>query len=342
MIEIDEAIIKKVIFHTIGGENDQSGLSNAEYRLEDTEQEEIFKRIFLKPFVSQVSTYEFRHEIDLELNPLFKLSQSIFNNEDFVQKSRDIHTHLKTASRHPNIKDGDLFIIQYDDIKIKDEVYEALGIYKIESKESYIETINTESGPYGLDFRKGIGPRKLDKACLIICSEVPYTLLIIDNGANETEYWKNDFISVGLKNDHMNNTNQILSMTKSFVVDQYPTEYETTKADQIDLLNRSVKYFKTHDSFDKKEFEKTVLQDEGVIASFRNFDKTFKEENAIDFGDNFEISKEVVKKQSKVFKSVLKLDKNFHVYIHGDRDMIEQGVDRDGRRYYKLYFEEET
>jgi hypothetical protein len=30
------------------------------------------------------------------------------------------------------------------------------------------------------------------------------------------------------------------------------------------------------------------------------------------------------------------------VYVHGDRDMIERGVDEEGRNYYKLFFEEET
>ena len=50
---------------------------------------------------------------------------------------------------------------------------------------------------------------------------------------------------------------------------------------------------------------------------------------------------QAVKKQARVFKSVLKLDKNFHIYIHGNRELIEQGVEKDGRKFYKLYFESE-
>jgi hypothetical protein len=49
-----------------------------------------------------------------------------------------------------------------------------------------------------------------------------------------------------------------------------------------------------------------------------------------------------VKKQSRVFKSVLKLDRNFHIYIHGDKDLIERGVEKDGRKYYKIYYREES
>ena len=58
---------------------------------------------------------------------------------------------------------------------------------------------------------------------------------------------------------------------------------------------------------------------------------------------SFEISAQAVKRQARVFKSVLKLDKNFHIYIHGDRELIEKGFDETvGKHYYKLYFEQES
>ena len=62
----------------------------------------------------------------------------------------------------------------------------------------------------------------------------------------------------------------------------------------------------------------------------------------MELADSFEISAQAVKKQARVFKNVLKLDKNFHIYIHGNREMIEQGVDENGRKYYKIYYEEEN
>jgi hypothetical protein len=34
--------------------------------------------------------------------------------------------------------------------------------------------------------------------------------------------------------------------------------------------------------------------------------------------------------------------KNFHIYIHGNNELIRQGVDSDGRKYYKIYFETES
>lgn len=68
----------------------------------------------------------------------------------------------------------------------------------------------------------------------------------------------------------------------------------------------------------------------------------YREENEIELTDNFDISPHAVKKQARAFKSVLKLDKNFHIYIHGNRELIEQGVEKDGRKFYKIYFKEES
>ena len=114
-----------------------------------------------------------------------------------------------------------------------------------------------------------------------------------------------------------------MNLTRQYVGDQLDEEFSVSKADKIDLLNRSMDFFKTRDQFNQNEFEKQVLGDESVIESFRNFEKSLTPEG--DRTGNFEISAQAVKRQARVFKSVLKLDKNFHIYIHGDKDLIEKG-----------------
>jgi len=342
MIQIEETLISKLIYHRVTVDGERSSLNGTVYNLDNEDEVEILKKVFLKPFISNTSSYEFKHEIDIELNPLFKFSQSIYEGNDFTVQSKNICQYLLTVSKHPNIKDGDLFILKFDDIRLNNKFYEGLGIYKIENKENFIETIVNSDGETGLNFRKGIGSRRLDKACLILFTEKPYTINIIDNTSVETDYWQNEFIKVNLKKDSCNSTNQFLTLTKSFVTKQFPTDFETTKADQIDLLNRSVEYFKSHESFDKQNFEQEVFQDNGIINSFQTFESRYRNEKNIEMPNDFTISSEVVKKQAKVFKSVLKLDRNFHIYIHGDHELIKQGVDSDGRKYYKIYFESES
>jgi hypothetical protein len=79
-----------------------------------------------------------------------------------------------------------------------------------------------------------------------------------------------------------------------------------------------------------------------VINLFQDFDLKYRKENNIALIDDFKISHQAVKKQNRVFKKVLKLDNNFHIYIHGDRELIEQGEEKDGRRFYKIYFQQES
>lgn len=88
--------------------------------------------------------------------------------------------------------------------------------------------------------------------------------------------------------------------------------------------------------------EKEIFKDNSVIESFRKFDQAYREENEVEFSNNFQISSQAVKKQARVFKSVLKLDKNFHIYIHGHKELIEQGIDENGRKFYKIYYENES
>jgi hypothetical protein len=347
MITIEGARIKNLIYNFISNDSNKNDFNENEFKFEGEsdsiiEEEEVLKKIFLKPFLSHYATFEFKHDISIDLNPLYTFVQHLRNGDNFVEQSKKICQHLKTVSKHPNIKDGDLFVVKYDGVKLNGNHYEALGIYKIETKESFIETTNYNIINNGLTFKKGIGTRRLDKACLILFTDELFTVLVIDNAKIETDYWQNDFLNLALKKDYINSTSQFLNLTKSFVTDQLPNDFDITKANQIDLLKRSVDYFKTHENFDKDEFEVEVLQDKDVIKSFRKFDDVYREQNDLEIADDFQISQQAVKKQARVFKSVLKLDKNFHIYIHGDRDLIEQGVEKDGRKYYKIYYQDES
>ena len=42
-----------------------------------------------------------------------------------------------------------------------------------------------------------------------------------------------------------------------------------------------------------------------------------------------------------MIKSVIKLDKNFSLYIHANRQLIEQGEDDKGT-FYKIYYKEQN
>jgi hypothetical protein len=108
------------------------------------------------------------------------------------------------------------------------------------------------------------------------------------------------------------------------------------------MLNRSLQYFKDTDLFSEEQFKQEVVQEPEVISAFENFKCHYEDENQISIPQEFNISNHAVKDEKKYFKHVLKLDKNFHVYIHGERKFIQKGYDpaRD-MNYYMLYFRNE-
>ena len=132
-------------------------------------------------------------------------------------------------------------------------------------------------------------------------------------------------------------------MTKSYLTERLQDEFDVSRPQQIDLMNKSAEYFRSKDSFSREEFEEDVLEDPQLIASFREYGSFSREQGEMDIVDSFEISAHAVKKQMRIFKSVIKLDKNFHIYVHGNQSLIERGFDEvTGKHFYKVYFDKET
>ena len=133
-----------------------------------------------------------------------------------------------------------------------------------------------------------------------------------------------------------------MDLCKKFVTEKLPNDIEASRADQADILNRSMKFLKENNTFELEEFNEQVLNSPAIISSFSNFANQFGGEQGLDIAETFEISESAVKRQSRFMKSVIKLDKNFHIYIHGEREMAEKGFDQERQlNYYKLFFREE-
>ncbi len=348
MINYTNCNIEKVSVHSVGNKTNGEELNLSKSLLEtsDLKVKELLFKFFLFPFSNpEFYSFTFTNE-DFLLNPLYKFASLIFDDSNlFHQNSVDIARHLYELSLHPQIKSGDLFIAYFSDINIGNELTDAIGIFKSENRQAFLKLDHSQE-IFSIQYYDGINIEKLDKGCLIfnINRNEGFKVCIVDKSSKSTEaqYWKDIFLQLKPCSDNYHHTKEFMNITKHYVTKQMIEEFEVSKADQIDLLNRSVDYFKTHDNFDKNEFEKEIFQDTEIINSFKNFDTTYREGNDIIISDNFDISQQAVKKQARIFKSVLKLDKNFHIYIHGNRELIEKGVDENGRKYYKIYYEQEN
>ncbi|MBP6659677.1 MAG: nucleoid-associated protein [Chitinophagales bacterium] len=346
IVDFTEVELQQLITHHVGNKSkDERIILSSELTTIEKDTSEFLLKYFLAP-VKPEEFFSFTHTVKLEQNDIYTLAKSIFSNPKlFISESQNIAKLLYEYSTHPKIKEGELNVAYFSNIVFENETVDAIGIFKSETDVAYLKMKN-QKFKFNIHHDYGFELKGMDKGCVIFNSEQEdgYRVLLVDNTnrAVDTQYWVDDFLQVKQVCDDYHLTNQFLGITKNFVTHQFATEYEATKADQIDLLNRSVEYFKSNESFEKEDFEKKVFQNDDLIESFRKYDSNYRHENEIDLTETFDISIPAVKKQARVFKSVLKLDKNFHIYIHGASELIEQGVDEDGRKFYKIYYKEES
>ncbi|SFJ03810.1 hypothetical protein SAMN05421638_1966 [Kaistella treverensis] len=336
-------MLTKLIIHKVGNKINQEALilSQAEYQLEET-MTEMLEGFFLKSFKSE-EQYQFYSDTYLVNNPVFSSASEIFEDKSrFIFESENIAEHLYGIAENPRVQAGELFIAYFEGEEKNGEKIDSIGIFKTENKSPFLK-IQSEGDTFDIEKDYGISLSKLDKGCIIYNSfkESGFAVSVVDNNKNgDPYYWFEDFLKVKQRDDEYFHTQETLTVYKEYITKQLPQEFETTKADQADFLNKSINFFKEKEKFDYEEFTKEVLQDENVIESFGNFKSDYEQEMQVSISEDFAINEAAVKKQSRGFKSIIKLDKNFHIYVHGDRKMIEQGSDERGK-YYRLYFDEE-
>ncbi|QXV67680.1 nucleoid-associated protein [Mucilaginibacter sp. 21P] len=352
MVTFFEASLGIISVHHVGNQSqgEMYALSPQPLELKDDVIGPLLLQYFLKPFEKANEVYHLMHSSDdLALNEVHHFTTAVFDDKGkFHEVSEQMAKHLYASSTHPNIKGGELYVVYFNNVQIEGELLDAIGIFKSENKETYLK-VYPDKGGFAVDYEQdAININKLDKGVLIfnVEKENGYKVVVVDKatgGQDAAVYWKDEFLQLKIRNDSFNQTSNALGVYKNFVTNKLDEEFEMTKADKIDLLNRSMKYFKEKETFDLDEFADEVISNPEAIESFKTFKNSYEEEFDTKIADTFEISDNAVKKQARVYKSVLKLDKNFHIYIHGNKDLIEKGFD-DGKamNYYKVFFNQEA
>lgn len=349
MLSHTETEIKKCSIHFVGNRlhDEKLSLSESEVPSNDEVLNQLLKQYFLSPFEKIFETFHFIHPSgNLELNAVYHFVNTIFKDPDTLHpNSQQIARQLYDITNHSKIKSGELCICYCTNLQVNGELYSGVGIFKSETKQPFLKIIH-DNKYVNLEYEtNGININKLDKGCLILDtdSDKGYKVLVFDQ-TNKTDalYWIDDFLQLEVSNDNYNQTQNVLSVYKQFVTQHMDEEFELNKTDKIELLNRSIKYFKENDTFNVNEFGQSVIRNAEGVESFLKYKNKYETEFSTDIADTFDISEAAVKKQSRIYKSILKLDKNFHIYIHGSKEMIERGFDEEKNlHYYKVYFKNE-
>ncbi|MDR2848851.1 MAG: nucleoid-associated protein, partial [Bacteroidales bacterium] len=226
------------------------------------------------------------------------------------------------------------------------EEVDAVGLFKSESKETFLKVYPTTDN-FEIESEDGININKLDKGCLVFNTEKEngYLVSVVDNlrQSGEAMYWRDNFLNISQRRDNFHQTEQCLDMCKQFVTERLPENFNVNKVDQADMLNKSIQFFKENDAFTLDAFTTQVMQQPEVIQSFKDYKDEYEADRNVTIDQEFDISDPAVKKQAKVYKSVIKLDKNFHIYVHGNRQLIEKGYDDErDMQFYKIFYKTES
>lgn len=344
MISYEDAVLERIAVHFVGNKIQEESLdiSDGELRL-DPVVNPLLKKYFTR-FFKDAPFYCFRHETGLEFNECYSFVKEIFQApESLYINSVKLAKHLFSVTDHPNIKSGEFYAVWFDHVYVGDEVCQAVGLFKSENKETFLKVF-PENKNYIVEQEQGVNINKLDKGCLIFNLEAEdgFRVMVTDNTNKngEAQYWIDKFLKVGPRQDNYYQTQNYMTMCRDFAMEVFP---DASMADKLALANDSAQYFRKSEVFDKAEFYEKTLQSPEIIEAFEEYKTRYQEERDLQLVDEFDVAPAAVKKLKQVFKSVIKLDKNFHIYVHGNRDLIRKGYDEESRmHFYQIFFKEES
>ena len=337
MLNFTDTKLSKIIIHHIGNKNKNEGikLSKNLLKIKDDDLLNLLKAYFTNPFKTE-ALYHFNLYEEAKNNVVFRLASEVFdNNELLFDNSVKLAHYLHENSEYPKINAGEFYVVYFKDCVIDDELTDAIGLFKSENKDTYLKVFQNNN-TFDIAVDEGINIHKLDKGCIIFNTEKEngYLVSMVDNlnKNSDLQPWKDDFF----------HTQSLLNVCKGFCDEMLSDDKEVSKQNQFNIKDRSMKYFVEHDNFNQKEFETEVMQEPEIIEAFQHYKQQYINKENSNEVDDFGISDSAVKSAKKYFKSILKLDKNFHVYVHGNADMLEKGFDEKKKmNFYRLFFNEE-
>jgi hypothetical protein len=351
MFDFSHLLFDKLVIHRVGNKANEEGVfaSEAEHDLMDDQLQVVLFDFFFSSFKGE-DQFKFHHTADLRMNDMYTYCQNIFNQpETFLEMSKHILNHLYNKSTHPKVKGGELYVCLFRDVLIDDELVDAVGIFKSESKSTFIQ-VNEMRQSLNIGYYEGISTKKLDKGVLIFntLEEDGFMVKTIDALAgqnDEAKFWKDEFLNIRPIEDSVYTTKAYLNLAKNFVEETMASKPEIGKKKSLEVMDKAVEYFEQNDDFRLENFAETVFEEPEIQESF----KSFKQERAVDLDipeeDTFEISAPAVKKEKKRIRHQITLDDSIQIKLnpnHQDRNnqVIERGYDSQrGQYYYKIFYE---
>lgn len=349
MLNLYPTQIESLSLHGIGNKNKSESLflSAEPFTLND-EIAALLKEYFLKPFREKEENYfRFGNEVDVEFNELFKWSSKIFENPSSIHgHSKQIAKYLYEQGDHPHIKSGELYIAYLQDLILDNEKTDAIGIFKSELKQDFLQ-FDEKGSNLDLLIEQGININKLDKGCLIfnVKKEEGYKVLSVDSNRYDAKYWLESFLGLEPLSDENFLTKNYLKFCQNFAKDVVlPAE---DKQQEVLFMNRAVNHFAKNDAFEESNFLNEVMENPELIPEFKHYKVEKGPKYSIEDVSNFDIANKAVSVARKKIKNVINLDTNIQIKLdfinpESAEKFVEKGWDEERQMYYYLvYFNKE-
>lgn len=337
--------LKQACLHHIGSKAADEGivLSGEPLQLDEASLKNLFT--YCLSSFKEGETFCFHNELGLQFNEACACVGKLFADpQTIVEQSRNLAKVLYEHSEHPGVKCGDFIVAYFTDCQINGYVTDAVGLYKCENPTSFLSVV-CEADNARITTLQGLDLKHVDKAALIFNTDADegYRMAIIDNtNRTEAKYWVDDFLQAKPCADEYQHTRTFLNATKAFITKELPATQEVSRGEQAELMDKAMRYFKENDTFAMDDFDQQVMGDESLSAGFGLYVDDYMAKNDLEPAESFAISESAVKKSQRSMKSVIKLDRNFHIYVHGGEGLIKKGYDEEtGMEYYQLYFKKE-
>lgn len=333
--------IQRMIVHAVGNKAREEGVSFSKNELDFKEIQGDVEDLIEKSFNTS-DLYQFYFEQDINLNPIYSFVKTFFGETDrFVEQSNLIAKILYERSNRPSVTKGELNVVYLTGCEIDGETVDALALLKMEQKERMVRYERDENGIKVVKI-EGVNLSKVDKGCLIYNTEEEngYKISIVNKTTKSQDkaYWQDDFLHVRSCQSAYHQTVNLIGLCKDFVKQEME---DCDKMQRSLAVARAKNVITTKDEIDLNDFAEEVFQSAALADRFIEYrDRSDYAKELPD--DTLKIEKKIPKRSISMPSNVIHLDGNFDIVVKGGEDHILKGVDeRNGMKYYKLFFEEE-
>ena len=238
-------------------------------------------------------------------------------------------------------EDAFWFTVAWDNFLVDDYAGKAIGFFFAREKTNFLNMNGAD--PIVLH---GLALKKPEFGCLFYPDGMDgFTTFMLDNGKADAggTAWSKVLFPFHQMVDDAFHAKQFFKMCKAFSEDVIVKEQQQPKENQVSFLSDSLKYTADNRAVNFENFKTEVLKEPSVIDAFDTFQEKYSEQRQWNPPDQFAVTESVQNQARKYVKSVIKLDKNFHIYVHGNKERLEKGFDKEKKlHFYTLWFDAEA